>query len=154
MYFFLYSGGEPLLRAGDIVTLAATPRLHFCAFTNATLVTPELAQQLAEAGNVMLAISVEGFAETMTSRRGGSYAHVVRARTLREAEWPSILRLLPPAITPQKWHPSSLGCHDRERLLLWLVLHVYSPGAKRRSRAHCQAEQRQLMYEKVRRACC
>ncbi|NLM55607.1 MAG: radical SAM protein [Firmicutes bacterium] len=88
VYFFLYSGGEPLLRAGDIVTLAAKHQdCMFCAFTNATLVTPELAQQLAEVGNVMLAISVEGFADDNDCRRGkGSYAHVVRAMDLlREA---------------------------------------------------------------------
>ncbi len=49
--------------------------------------TPELAQQLAEVGNVMLAISVEGFADDNDCRRGkGSYAHVVRAMDLlREA---------------------------------------------------------------------
>jgi len=91
VYFYLYSGGEPLLRAADIITLA---KKHsdcvFCAFTNATLVTPELAKGLAEVGNVMLAISVEGFDDANDFRRGrGSYAHVSRAMDLlREAGAP------------------------------------------------------------------
>lgn len=81
VYFYLYSGGEPLLRAEDILTLA---RKHsdcvFCAFTNATLVTRELAQELAAVGNVVLAISVEGFSDANDFRRGeGSYAQVVEA---------------------------------------------------------------------------
>ena len=63
VYFYLYSGGEPLLRAADIIQLAEKHNdAVFCSFTNATLVTPELAAQLAEVGNVALAISVEGFA--------------------------------------------------------------------------------------------
>ena len=81
VYMYLYSGGEPLIRADDIVELG---RKHddcmFCVFTNATLVTPELSTQLGEVGNIVLAISVEGFAEDNDFRRGeGSYAHVVRA---------------------------------------------------------------------------
>jgi MoaA/NifB/PqqE/SkfB family radical SAM enzyme len=81
VYMYLYSGGEPLLRADDIVKLAQKHNdCMFLAFTNATLVTPELSHQLSEVGNVVLAISVEGFAEDNDFRRGqGSYAHVVRA---------------------------------------------------------------------------
>jgi len=88
VYMYLYSGGEPLIRANDIVKLAQKHQdCMFCAFTNATLVTPELSAQLGKVGNVLLAISVEGFAEDNDFRRGkGSYAHVVRAMDLlREA---------------------------------------------------------------------
>ena len=81
VYMYVYSGGEPLLRAADIIELA---RKHddcvFLSFTNGTLVTPELSAQLSEVGNVILALSVEGFAEDNDFRRGkGTYAHVVRA---------------------------------------------------------------------------
>jgi cyclic pyranopterin phosphate synthase len=46
-------GGEPLLRAEDVVRLIARGRHHFteiACFTNGTFLTPELARRLAEAG--------------------------------------------------------------------------------------------------------
>lgn len=88
IYMYLFSGGEPLLRAADIVRLA---RKHsdcmFLAFTNGSLVDEQLAADLAEVGNVLLAISVEGFSEDNDRRRGeGSYEHTVQAmRYLRKA---------------------------------------------------------------------
>ncbi len=84
IYMYLFSGGEPLLRASDIVYLA---RKHvdcmFLAFTNGSLVDEQLAADLAGVGNVLLAISVEGFSENNDRRRGaGSYDHTVRAMQL------------------------------------------------------------------------
>lgn len=81
IYMYLYSGGEPLLRAADIVTLAERhDDCIFCAFTNGRLVDSQLALTLAELGNVALALSVEGFAADTDGRRGaGSYQHMMNA---------------------------------------------------------------------------
>ena len=42
----------------------------FLAFTNATLVDEEFANELERVGNFLLAISVEGFEEETDMRRG------------------------------------------------------------------------------------
>lgn len=88
IYMYFYSGGEPLIRADDIIKLAEKHNdCMFCAFTNATLVTPGLAETLGELGNVALAVSVEGFSDVNDFRRGkGNYERVARSMDLlREA---------------------------------------------------------------------
>ena len=78
---YLYSGGEPLLRFDDICKLAQKNNdCMFLAFTNVTLVTEEMAKRMAEAGNIVLAVSVEGFEEETDMRRGrGTYKKVMNA---------------------------------------------------------------------------
>jgi len=71
IYMYLYSGGEPLLRAEDLTALAEKhDDCMFCAFTNASLVDHALAEKWAELGNFTLAISMEGFEEETDLRRG------------------------------------------------------------------------------------
>ncbi|HHX74698.1 MAG TPA: radical SAM protein, partial [Firmicutes bacterium] len=81
IYMYLYSGGEPLLRFADIEALAKKHSdCMFLAFTNATLVTEEMAARMAEAGNIVPAVSIEGFAAETDMRRGaGTFAKVVTA---------------------------------------------------------------------------
>lgn len=81
IYTYLYSGGEPLIRKGDLITLA---RKHseciFLSFTNGTLVDEQFAKELSEVGNLFLAISVEGNEEENDLRRGkGNYQKVMEA---------------------------------------------------------------------------
>lgn len=80
IYMYIYSGGEPLLRKKDLVKLA---RKHddcmFLAFTNGTLIDEEFAQELHDAGNFSLAISVEGFEKETDMRRGkGTYNRLMQ----------------------------------------------------------------------------
>lgn len=154
IYMYLYSGGEPLLRAQDIVELA---RKHsdciFCAFTNATLVTPELAKQLAEVGNVVLAISVEGFDEVNDFRRGkGIYKRVIRAMDLlREAGVgfgfsTCYHRENTEAVASEQFVDSMIekGC-----FFGWYF--TYMPlGKSARTELLVTPEQRKLMYERIR----
>lgn len=80
-YFFIYSGGEPLVRKKDIITLCEKhPDCAFLSFTNGTLIDEDFADEMLRVKNFVPAISVEGFAEATDSRRGdGTYAKVVRA---------------------------------------------------------------------------
>lgn len=70
-YFFLYSGGEPLVRKKDIIRLCeAHPDCQFTAFTNGTLIDEAFADEMLRVKNFIPAISVEGFEEATDFRRG------------------------------------------------------------------------------------
>ena len=70
-YFFLYSGGEPLMRKKDIITLCERhPEAVFTCFTNGTLIDEQFCEDLARVKNFVPAISVEGFEEDTDFRRG------------------------------------------------------------------------------------
>ena len=83
----LMSGGEPLMRKDDIVSLAAKHRnLTFSMFTNGTLVDEAFADKLVELGNLNLFISIEGFRDDTDFRRGpGTYDKVIKAMDLLKA---------------------------------------------------------------------
>lgn len=81
VYMYLYSGGEPLVRKKDIIRLC---KKHddcvFLAFTNATLIDEEFADNMLEVKNFVPAISVEGFEEETDFRRGeGTYQSIIKA---------------------------------------------------------------------------
>ncbi len=86
-YFYIYSGGEPLVRKDDIVRLCEVHSdCMFLAFTNGTLIDEAFADEMLRVGNFVPAISIEGFEEETDARRGaGSYGRVLRAmEILRE----------------------------------------------------------------------
>jgi len=79
VYFYIYSGGEPMLRKDDLLKLA---HVHndciFLSFTNGTLVDEAFAKALSEVGNFGLAFSIEGFESATDFRRGkGTYKKVL-----------------------------------------------------------------------------
>ena len=80
-FMYIYSGGEPLVRKKDIITLCERhPDCMFLAFTNATLIDEEFAQDMLRVGNFVPAISVEGFEEATDFRRGdGTFKAVMKA---------------------------------------------------------------------------
>ena len=81
-YFFLYTGGEPLVRKEDLIRLCeAHPDSQFSAFTNATLIDGAFADEMLQVKNFIPAISAEGFEESTDSRRGqGTYRKIMQAR--------------------------------------------------------------------------
>ncbi|PRR72562.1 radical SAM protein [Neomoorella humiferrea] len=81
IYFLVLSGGEPLVRTRDVLYLASCfPEMVFHVYTNGTLISEQLADNVAAVGNITFAISLEGFEEQTDNRRGkGVYKKVMRA---------------------------------------------------------------------------
>lgn len=87
-YFFGILGGEPLMyrdrEGGSEATIIDVFKKHsdcyFQLFTNATLLTDEVAMELRKAGNVTPLVSVEGLEKESDARRGRSDVY---SRTLR-----------------------------------------------------------------------
>ena len=71
IYFYMYTGGEPLVRKKDIIRLCEKHYdCEFHAFTNGTLVDDEFCEEMRRVGNLSLSISLEGFEEVNDMRRG------------------------------------------------------------------------------------
>lgn len=83
-HFYMFTGGEPLIRKKDIVTLARENKdCIFLAFTNGTLVDDKLCEDIKSCGNLALALSIEGSEEVNDSRRGeGVYQKTLNAMKL------------------------------------------------------------------------
>ena len=81
---FIYSGGEPLMRKKDIITLCERHNdCVFLSFTNGTLIDEAFADEMLRVGNFVPAISVEGFEAGTDFRRGeGTFARVKAAMEL------------------------------------------------------------------------
>ena len=81
---FIYSGGEPLMRKKDIITLCERHNdCVFLSFTNGTLIDEAFADEMLRVGNFVPAISVEGFEAGTDFRRGeGTFARVKTAMEL------------------------------------------------------------------------
>lgn len=69
-YFFGILGGEPLMYKGLWEVIEKHPDCYFQLFTNATLITPEVAQRMSRLGNITPLISIEGLKEESDQRRG------------------------------------------------------------------------------------
>lgn len=84
IYFYMYTGGEPLIRKNDIIKLCEKHNdCAFHAFTNATLVDDAFCEEMKRVGNLSLSISLEGFEEVNDLRRGaGVYDKVMHAMDL------------------------------------------------------------------------
>ena len=84
VYFYMYTGGEPLVRKDDLIKLCEMhPDCEFVSFTNGTLVDEAFCKELQRVGNLALAISLEGFEDSNDDRRGqGVYERVMHAMDL------------------------------------------------------------------------
>lgn len=83
-YFYMFTGGEPLVRKADIIRLCEKHNdCEFHAFTNGTLVDEAFCKEMQKVGNLSLSISLEGFEEVNDSRRGkGSFNKVMKSMDL------------------------------------------------------------------------
>lgn len=81
VYFYLFSGGEPLVRKADIIRLCEKHEdCMFTAFTNGTLIDEAFADEMLRVKNFAPAISLEGFGEATDSRRGeGVFDRAIKA---------------------------------------------------------------------------
>lgn len=71
VYFYIYTGGEPLIRKKDLIRLCEEHSdCVFLCFTNGTLIDEAFADEMLRVGNFVPAISLEGFEEATDFRRG------------------------------------------------------------------------------------
>lgn len=84
VYFYMFTGGEPLVRKADLIRLCEKYNdCAFLSFTNGTLVDQTFCDELKRIGNLYLAISLEGFSEVNDLRRGnGVFGKVMNAMDL------------------------------------------------------------------------
>lgn len=91
VYMYIYTGGEPLVRKKDLITLCEKHSdCQFLSFTNTTLIDEAFAEEMLRVKNFIPAISVEGFETATDGRRGnGTYQKVVKAmKILKEKHLP------------------------------------------------------------------
>lgn len=83
-HFYMLTGGEPLIRKEDIITLAHKHQdCAFVIYTNATLVDQKFCDDMNAVGNISLALSLEGTEESNDWRRGdGAYRKTLDAMAL------------------------------------------------------------------------
>ncbi len=88
IYFNVISGGEPFSYKPIMDIFEKHHDVTFQVYTNGTLIDREMAARIAELGNVIPCISVEGYREETDNRRGkGVYDKVLQAMdNLREAQ--------------------------------------------------------------------
>ncbi len=81
VYFYMFTGGEPLVRKADIIKLCDKhDDCAFHAFTNGTLVDDAFCADMKRVGNLSLSISLEGFETVNDLRRGaGVFEKVMSA---------------------------------------------------------------------------
>ena len=90
-YFYIFSGGEPLVRKADVIALCNKHSdCAFLAFTNGTLIDEAFAKEMLRIKNLIPAISVEGFEADTDFRRGeGTFAKLRKGmKILRQHKLP------------------------------------------------------------------
>ena len=153
-YFYIFSGGEPLVRKNDIITLCERhPECMFLAFTNGTLIDEKFADEMLRVKNFVPAISIEGMEEATDSRRGaGTFAKVMRAMDiLRERKL-----AFGTSLCYTRANTDSVGSDEFVDMLIakgakfaWIF--TYMPiGKDAPTDLIATAEQREYMYHKVR----
>ena len=154
-YFFLFSGGEPLVRKKDLIKLCeAHPDCQFTAFTNGTLIDETFAEDMLRVKNFIPAISVEGFEADTDFRRGqGTFAQVERAMSiLREKKLPFGL-----SCCYTSKNVDRIGSEEYfDQMIAWGArfcwLFTYMPvGNEAVTELMVSARQRKFMYEQVRK---
>jgi len=80
LHFFVITGGEPTVWPQLFDFLKRHNDSFFQIYTNGTLIDDKLAKKLAELGNAVPCISIEGFKEETEQRRGeGSWEKIMSA---------------------------------------------------------------------------
>jgi len=87
-HFYMFTGGEPLLRKEDVIKLCEAHKdCAFLSYTNATLVDKAFCKEMKRAGNLSLAVSIEGMQPSNDLRRGeGNYKKTMAAMALLKKE--------------------------------------------------------------------
>lgn len=155
IYFYIYSGGEPLVRKADIIRLCEKHRdCQFLAFTNGTLIDEKFGDEMLRVKNFIPAISVEGFEEATDSRRGkGTYNSVIRAMEILKRK----KLVFGASLCYTRNNTEIIGSEEFfdemiERGVKFAWFFTYMPvGAGAPKELLATAEQREFMYHQIRR---
>lgn len=154
-YFFLYTGGEPLVRKADLIRLCeAHPDSMFSAFTNATLIDEAFANEMLRVKNFIPAISAEGFEESTDSRRGqGTYQKIMSAmQILKEKKLPFGISACYTSANVQDVGSEAYFDQMIEWGAKFCWFFTYMPvGKEAVPELMVSAEQRKFMYEQIRK---
>ncbi|MFC1850084.1 radical SAM protein [candidate division CSSED10-310 bacterium] len=77
MYFAVISGGEPFIYKHIFDIFKEHSDVAFLVFTNGAALTDKIVARIADLGNILPCISVEGFEEETDHRRGKGHYHKV-----------------------------------------------------------------------------
>lgn len=154
-FMYIYSGGEPTVRKDDIFRICEKHSdCMFLAFTNATLIDEEFAENMLRVKNFIPAISVEGFGEETDFRRGeGTYEKVLKAMDILKR------KLLPFGISCcyTSKNAEVIGSEEYfddmiEKGALFAWFFTYMPvGKDAVVELMTTAEQRKYMYHQIRK---
>jgi len=155
VYFYLYSGGEPLVRKKDIITLCEKHKeCVFVAFTNGTLIDEGFADEMLRVKNFIPAISIEGFEAETDSRRGkGTYKAVIRAMEILKRK----KLVFGTSCCYTRYNTEIIGSGeffddmiDRGAKFAWFFTYV-PVGEDSPPELLATAEQREFMYRQIRK---
>jgi MoaA/NifB/PqqE/SkfB family radical SAM enzyme len=80
VHSIVLTDGEPFLRGDTLDLMSRHRRLLFFVITNGSLMTSDIAPRIAQSGNAIPLVSIEGsFADTDERRRPGAHETVLRA---------------------------------------------------------------------------
>lgn len=154
VYFYIYSGGEPMVRKKDIIKLCEKHNdCAFLAFTNGTLIDEEFADEMLRVKNFVPAISVEGFEEETDFRRGkGTYKSLNKAmKILKSKKLPFGISCCYTSKNTQIIGSEEYLDDMIEKGAKFAWLFTYMPvGADAVPELMATAEQREFMYHQLR----
>lgn len=153
-YIYLFTGGELLVRKGDIIRLCdAHPDCVFSTFTNGTLIDEAFADEMLRVKNFVPAISIEGFEEAMDSRRGdGTYQKIIRAmKILRDKKLPFGISCCYTSANAEVIGSEEYFDYMIELGAKFAWFFTYMPVGKGAvTELMATAQQREMMYHKIR----
>ncbi|MCC8358086.1 MAG: radical SAM protein [Oscillospiraceae bacterium] len=154
VYFYIYTGGEPMVWRQDLIAICAhNSDCQFMAFTNGTLIDEAFAEDMLRVKNFIPVISIEGDETATDSRRGsGTYQKVLRAMTiLKEKRLPFGISCCYTSqnyesITSDSFMDSMI---DRGALFAW-YFHYMPVGNDASPDLLLSPEQREHVYHRIR----
>lgn len=154
IYTYIYSGGEPTVRIRDLIKLAEKhDDCFFTCFTNGTLITEEIAKELARVGNFAPGISIEGFEEATDFRRGkGTFNKIIKGMEYLRKEGV----MFGASACYHHYNYKDIGSEefmdfliDQGTYFMWLFT-LMPIGKDADVDLCCRADEREYMYHKVR----
>ena len=155
VYFYIYTGGEPLVRKNDLIRLCEKHSdCVFLCFTNATLIDEAFADEMLRVKNFVPAISLEGNEQATDSRRGkGTYQKVIHAMELLRKK--KLMYGISACYTSVNWDSISSdefyqSLIDLGAYFIW-YFHYMPVGNDASPALMPNPEQRTAIYERIRR---